>query len=70
MCLVSDLDKSIAQSYGVLKNGEMAHRAVFIIDPTGHVVHQTVNAQNVGRNIQELRRIYDALRATTTHGGT
>ena len=37
--LVQDLDKEIAKSYGILINGTVALRGLFLIDPTGKVRH-------------------------------
>jgi peroxiredoxin (alkyl hydroperoxide reductase subunit C) len=53
--LLSDLDKSVAESFDVL-DGDIALRGVFIIDPEGMVQAGTVNNLPVGRNIDEVLR--------------
>ena len=53
--LLSDVDKTIAESFDVL-DGPKALRGVFIIDPEGMVQAATVNNLPVGRNIDEVLR--------------
>ena len=60
--LVADLDKSIAGSYGVLLNGAVALRGLFLIDREGIVRHAVVNDLPLGRNVDEALRMLDALR--------
>ena len=60
--LVADLDKSIAGSYGVLLNGAVALRGLFLIDREGIVRHAIVNDLPLGRNVDEALRMLDALR--------
>lgn len=60
--LVSDLNKSISRSYHVLKEDEgIAYRGLFLIDRQGIVRHQLVNDLPLGRSIEEVLRILDAL---------
>ena len=66
--LVSDLNKSISQEYGVLLNGEIALRGLFLIDKEGVVQHALVNNLPLGRNVDEAIRILDALQFTEEHG--
>lgn len=66
--LVSDLDKSIAQSYGVLLPAGIALRGLFLIDEQGVVRHITVNDLPLGRNVEEVLRLLDALDFHTEHG--
>ena len=60
--LVSDLTKSIAKDFHVLKEDEgIAYRGLFIIDKEGIVRHQLVNDLPLGRSVEEVLRILDAL---------
>lgn len=60
--LVSDLTKSIARAYDVLneENG-IAYRGLFLIDQKGIVRHALVNDLSLGRSIDEVLRLVDAL---------
>jgi len=66
--LVADLSKSIGRDYDVLFDGEKCLRASFLIDKNGVVQHQVVNNLPLGRNIDEMLRMVDALQFTETHG--
>ena len=66
--LVSDLQHKISEAYGVQALGEhsfyqmgVAMRATFVIDPKGIVRHQVVNDEPVGRNMDEIIRVIEAL---------
>lgn len=66
--LVSDLSRSIARSYGVLYEEEVALRGLFLLDREGVVRHALVNDQPLGRNVDEALRMLDALRFHDEHG--
>ncbi len=67
--IVADLDKSIARAYSVLKEDEgIAYRGLFLIDKSGNVRHQLVNDLPLGRSIEEVLRVLDALIFHETHG--
>jgi peroxiredoxin (alkyl hydroperoxide reductase subunit C) len=66
--LVSDLDKSIARSYGVLLNEAVALRGLFLIDTHGVVRHALVNDLPLGRSVAEALRTLEALQFTEEHG--
>ncbi len=59
--LVADLSKKISTDYGVLVNGAIALRGLFLIDKEGVVRHQLVNDLPLGRSIDEALRMVDAL---------
>lgn len=60
--LVSDMNRSIAVDYDVLiPNEGIAFRGLFMIDKLGIVRHQVVNDLPLGRNIDEVLRMLDAL---------
>ena len=67
--LVADVTHSIAKSYGIeTPNGAVAYRATFLINKAGNVVHQVVNDLGLGRNIDELLRMVDAMQFNEEHG--
>lgn len=66
--LVADLTKSIATDYGVLLEGGVSLRGLFLIDKEGVVRHALINDLPLGRNVDEALRILDALRFTEKHG--
>lgn len=59
--LVADMTHSICQSYDVESEGGMAFRGSFLIDEEGVVRHQVVNDLPLGRNVDEMLRMVDAL---------
>ena len=66
--LVSDLNKNIARSYGILFNDAVALRGLFLIDTKGVIRHSIVNDLPLGRNVDEALRMVDALQFVETHG--
>lgn len=66
--LVQDLNKEIAKSYGILFNGSVALRGLFLIDTTGKVRHSVINDLPLGRSVDEALRMVDALQFHETHG--
>ena len=66
--IVADLNKSIARDYDVLFNEQIALRGSFLIDRDGIVQHQVVNNLPLGRNIDGMLRMVDALQFTEEHG--
>ncbi len=68
--LISDIDKTIARDYDVLTDGDkgVALRGLFLIDREGVVKHQVVNDLGLGRNIDEVLRLVDALQFTEEFG--
>jgi peroxiredoxin (alkyl hydroperoxide reductase subunit C) len=60
--MVSDMTHAICQSYGVEHPvAGVAFRGAFVLDQTGVVRSQVVNDLPIGRNIDELLRIIDAV---------
>lgn len=66
--LVADVNKTIANDYGVLLPGGMALRGLFLIDPKGNVVHETINNLDIGRNADETLRVLEAAHFAAEHG--
>lgn len=66
--MVADVKHSIAQDYGVEHPDGIALRASFLIDKDGIVQHQVVNNLPLGRNVDEMLRLVDALQHFEKHG--
>lgn len=67
--LVSDLNKSIAAKYGVLlEKPGIALRGLFIIDRQLKLRHITINDLPLGRNVDEVLRVLDAVQFSEEHG--
>jgi len=60
--LVSDITKNISRSYDFLYDNAHALRGTCIIDKTGVVRHMQINEPAVGRNVNEIMRLIDAIR--------
>lgn len=67
--LAADITHSICQSYGVEHPvAGVAFRASFLIDRNGMVRSQLVNDLPLGRNVDELIRLVEALQFHEEHG--
>ncbi len=80
--IVADINKTISDDYDVLAGeyvededgdlyieGEMvAYRGLFLIDKDGIVRHQVVNDMPLGRSVDEILRVIDALQHFEEHG--
>jgi peroxiredoxin (alkyl hydroperoxide reductase subunit C) len=66
--LVGDLTKKISEQFGVLLDGGVALRGLFLIDKKGVVRHALVNDLPLGRSVDEALRMVDALQFHETHG--
>jgi peroxiredoxin (alkyl hydroperoxide reductase subunit C) len=67
--LVADMTHEICRAFDVeTPNGSVAFRGSFLIDKSGVVQHQVVNNLPLGRNIDEMIRMVDALQFTEEHG--
>src|SRR5579872_191925 len=67
--LVADVNHHICRAYGVEHpTAHIALRGAFIIDKQGMVRSQIVNDLPLGRNIDELLRLIDALEFHEKHG--
>ena len=49
-------------------NGDVALRGTFLIDKAGLVRHANLNDLPLGRNVDEVLRLVDALQFTEEHG--
>lgn len=66
--LVADLTKQISRDYDVLFGDSVALRGSFLIDGKGVVRHSVVNDLPLGRNIDEMIRMVDAMLFTDEYG--
>ena len=66
--LVADVKHEITNAYGIEHPAGVALRASFLIDKDGIVQHQTVNNLPLGRNVDEMLRMVDALQFFEAHG--
>lgn len=66
--LVADTKHEICQAYDVEADAGVAFRGAFLIDKEGNVRSQIVNDLPLGRNMDELIRLVDALQFHEEHG--
>jgi peroxiredoxin (alkyl hydroperoxide reductase subunit C) len=60
--MLADIKRELSIALGVLHEGEgVALRATFIVDPEGTIRWVSVNDLSVGRNVDEVLRVLDAL---------
>ena len=60
--MLADTKRELSTALGVLhKDAGVALRATFIVDPEGIIRHASVNDLSVGRNVDEVLRVLDAL---------
>jgi peroxiredoxin (alkyl hydroperoxide reductase subunit C) len=66
--LLSDLNKTVSQDYGVLTTEGVALRGLFIVNPKGQVVYEVVHDLAVGRNPDETLRVLAAFQQVEKTG--
>lgn len=66
--MVADVKHDIVRAYGVEHPDGVALRASFLIDRNGVVQHQVVNNLPLGRDVDEMLRMVEALQFTEEHG--
>jgi peroxiredoxin 2/4 len=66
--VVADVKHEITRAYGVEHPAGVAMRASFLIDKEGIVHHQMVNNLPLGRNVDEMLRMVDALQFHEQYG--
>jgi lipoyl-dependent peroxiredoxin subunit C len=60
--MLADTKRELSTQLGVLhKQDGVPLRATFIVDPQGIIRHASVNDLSVGRNVDEVLRVLDAL---------
>ncbi|ABR83555.1 alkyl hydroperoxide reductase [Pseudomonas aeruginosa] len=66
--MVADVKHEITRAYGIEHDDGVALRASFLIDRAGVVQHQVVNNLPLGREVDEMVRLVEALQFTEEHG--
>jgi len=73
--LAADMTRKISKAYGILAKSSESYyptgvsmRATFVIDQKGIVRHQVVNDEPLGRNMDEVVRIVEALQFFEENG--
>ena len=66
--LLADVTKKIAADYGVLTEGGIALRGLFLINPEGKVVYSVVHDLGVGRSVDEILRVLKAFQQVAKTG--
>ncbi|MAY80645.1 MAG: alkyl hydroperoxide reductase [Deltaproteobacteria bacterium] len=73
--LAADISREVSQAYGVLAVASESYypqgvsmRATFIIDQVGIVRHQVVNDEPIGRNMDDVVRVVEALQFFEEYG--
>ncbi|KAJ3041998.1 hypothetical protein HDV00_008289 [Rhizophlyctis rosea] len=70
--ILADITKKIARDYGVLveegPDAGVALRGTFIIDPTGKLRISLINDLPIGRSVDEVLRLIDALQFNEKYG--
>jgi alkyl hydroperoxide reductase subunit AhpC len=60
--VIADTAHELSRSFNVLLDDGATHRATFIVDPAGTLLHMSVNEHDVGRSVDEVLRILRAFR--------
>jgi peroxiredoxin (alkyl hydroperoxide reductase subunit C) len=67
--LMSDLNRNISKAYGCYNHAAgVASRGLYLIDVDGYVRHITINDLPLGRNVEEVIRMIDAVQHYEKHG--
>ena len=61
--MLSDVKRELVNATGVLNAEEVADRATFLVDPNNEIQFVSVTAGSVGRNVDEVLRVLDALQS-------
>lgn len=59
--LLSDLQRQLSSELGILAEGGVTFRASYLIDKEGVVRHMVINDLPLGRSVEEMLRMVDAL---------
>jgi peroxiredoxin (alkyl hydroperoxide reductase subunit C) len=61
--MLSDIKRELALATGVLNDDGVADRVTFIVDPNNKIQFVSATAGSVGRNVDEVLRVLDALQS-------
>ncbi len=60
--MIGDVNQQLASAFDVLDDEKgIAYRGIYLIDPQGKLRYSSVHDLSVGRNVDELLRVLDAL---------
>ena len=59
--MLADTRRELSTALGILHRDGVPLRATFVVDPEGIIRHVNVNDLSVGRNVDEVLRVLDAL---------
>jgi alkyl hydroperoxide reductase subunit AhpC len=60
--VIADTAHDLSRSFDVLLEDGATHRGTFLVDPTGVLLHMSINEHDVGRSVDEVLRILRAFR--------
>jgi alkyl hydroperoxide reductase subunit AhpC len=66
--ILSDMAKRLSTDYGVLTDDGVALRGLFILDEKHTVRHVTLNDLSIGRSVDEVLRVVQAIQFVDKHG--
>ena len=73
--LAADMTRKISESYGIMADGPDSYypsgvsmRATFVLDRSGIIRHQVINDEPIGRNMDDLVRVVEALQFFEENG--
>ena len=61
--MLSDIKRELVEATGALNDEGVADRVTFIVDPNNEIQFVSVTAGSVGRNVDEVLRVLDALQS-------
>jgi len=66
--MLSDIERKLSSELGILAPGGVTYRASYLIDAEGTVRHMVINDLPLGRSVEEMIRMVDALQFHEEHG--
>lgn len=66
--IVSDITKTICLNYSTLIDKGISLRGTYIVDADGLVQHMSINNLGIGRGVDEVLRLVDAIQYHKAHG--
>jgi len=66
--MVADLKRELSTELGILAEGGVTFRASYLLDKEGTVRHMVINDLPLGRSVDEMLRMVDALDFHEKHG--
>jgi alkyl hydroperoxide reductase subunit AhpC len=66
--LLADVTKKVANDYGVLLEGGIALRGLFLINPQQKIAYSVIHDLGVGRSVDETLRVLEAFQTVEKTG--